>query len=103
MGAPDPPRRAARDDEPRVTIANEFTTIEVRKVRTRNGERLEIHSPKLGFTTRLDPLELEALTWQPPETYARLLETPYGPEGDAEDIRPLTALLDEDVVRSDRP
>ncbi len=78
-----------------VTITNEFTTIQVRKVHTRNGERLEIHSPKLGFTTHLDPLELESLTWQPPETFSRLLETPYGPEGDTTDIRPLTELLGE--------
>lgn len=87
----DPP--AAR----RLSIANEFTTIHVRKVFTRNGERLEVHSPKLGFTVRLDPLELEALTWQPPETFSALLHTPYGPEDDVHDIRPLTELLDHDA------
>jgi hypothetical protein len=76
------------------TITNEFTTIHVRKVFTRNGERLQVHSPKLGFTTELDPLELESLTWQPPETFSKLLETPYGPEDDAADIRPLTELFD---------
>lgn len=95
--SPDPTRGSSVPDAPAseapVTITNEFTTIQVRKVHTRNGERLEIHSPKLGFTTHLDPLELESLTWQPPETFSRLLETPYGPEGDADGIRPLTELL----------
>ncbi|MFI6956599.1 dihydrodiol dehydrogenase [Nocardia sp. NPDC050408] len=64
-----------------VQISNEFATIRVRKVHTRNGERLEIHSPRLGYSIRLDPLELESLTWQTSETFSKLLETPYGPEG----------------------
>jgi hypothetical protein len=87
-------------DDQQLTIANEFTTIRVRKVRTRNGERLEIRSPKLGFVTYLDPLELECLTWQPPETFSELLESPYGPEEDVEDIRPLSELM---VLEAGRP
>lgn len=72
-------------DEPRpqsewITVANEFTTTRVRKTRTRNGERLEVHSTKLGTTILLDPLELESLTWQTAETFSRMLEDPYGPE-----------------------
>lgn len=82
--------------EPALTIANEFTTIRVRKVRTRNGERLEVSSAKLGFSIRLDPLELEALTWQGPELFSGLLHTPYGPEDDVDDIRPLTELMEAD-------
>lgn len=82
---------AADDDV--LAIANEFTTIQVRKVHTRNGERLEIRSPKLGFVTYLDPLELECLTWQPPETFSQLLESPYGPEDDVHDIRALSELI----------
>jgi hypothetical protein len=62
-------------------IANEFAEVEVRKVKTRNGVRLEIRSPKLGYRVRLDSLELEALSWQPVETFSRLLETPWGPGG----------------------
>jgi hypothetical protein len=62
-----------------LTVGNEFTTIKIRKSRTRNGERLEIFSPRLGHTIRLDPLELESLTWQEPSTFSRLLETPFGP------------------------
>lgn len=64
--------------EPMV-IVNEFAAVEVRKVKTRNGVRLEIRSPKLGYRVRLDALELEALSWQPVETFSRLLETPWGP------------------------
>ena len=82
-----------------IRLANEFTTVEVRKVATRNGERLEICSRKLGFVVRLDPLELEALTWQEPLTFSRMLETPYGPEDDTA-ARPLTDLM---VLEASRP
>jgi hypothetical protein len=51
----------------------------VRKVWTRNGERLEIVAPRLGKHIRLDPLELESLTWQTTETFSKFLETPFGP------------------------
>jgi hypothetical protein len=63
-----------------LVISNEFTSVRVRKVRTRNGERLEIHSPKAGHTILLDPLELEALSWQEPGLFSKWLETPFGPE-----------------------
>lgn len=76
-----------------LSVSNEFTSVRVRKVHTRNGERLEIRSAKLGFWIHLDPLELEALTWQAPELFSGLLETPYGPEDDVSDIRPLTDLV----------
>lgn len=81
-------------DEPAgewVQIANEFTTAQVRKVWTRNGERLEIRSTKMGTSIRLDPLELESLTWQDTETFSALLQDPYGPE----DVSPrsLTELM----------
>lgn len=88
------------DPEQDITVANEFTTVRVRKIHTRNGERLEVHSPKLGFTIHLDPLELECLTWQPPETFSELLESPYGPEEGVDDIRPLSELM---VLEASRP
>jgi hypothetical protein len=88
------------DTDPPLSIANEFTTVQVRKVWTRNGERLEIRSAKLGYVVHLDPLELEALTWQPPETFSELLESPYGPEDDVNDIRPLSELM---VLEASRP
>jgi hypothetical protein len=79
--------------EDELVVGNEFTSVRVRKVRTRNGERLVISSPNLGFEVRLDALELESLTWQRPETFSRLLESPYGPEEDVQDMRSLSELL----------
>jgi hypothetical protein len=73
-------------------IGNEFTTIKVRKSQTRNGERLEIFSPRLGHSIRLDPLALESLTWQDQSTFSRLLETPFGP-GFSTESRCLSDLL----------
>ncbi len=69
----------ADPDEQLLEITNEFATVRVRKVRTRNGERLEIASPRLGYWIRLDALALESLTWQPMDTFTRFLETPFGP------------------------
>jgi hypothetical protein len=64
------------------SVDNEFAGVRVRKIRTRNGERLEIQSAKLEYTIRLDALALEGLSWQDPETISGYLETPFGPEGD---------------------
>jgi hypothetical protein len=72
------------DDGGWLTITNEFTSVKVRKERTRNGERLRIVSSKLGHAIDLDALELESLTWQQPATFSRLLETPYGPDEDTQ-------------------
>lgn len=63
-----------------VEIGNEFSLVRVRKVLTRNGERLEIVSVKLGSGIRLDALELESISWQPHDTFTQFLETPFGPE-----------------------
>ena len=76
-----------------ISIGNEFTHIELRKVFTRNGERVEISSPRLGYAIRLDPLELESLTWQDAHTFSLLLETPYGPADENVDIRSLSELM----------
>ena len=74
----------SHDDEPikageLIEIGNEFAFVRVRKIWTRNGERLEIEAPKLHFRIRLDALELESLTWQTADTFSRFLETPFGP------------------------
>ncbi len=82
-------------DDDAITISNEFTTVRVRKVLTRNGERLEIASPKLGHEILLDPLELECLTWQDTAFFSSLLATPYGPEDDTQG-RSLTELLGDE-------
>ena len=65
-------------------LANEYAMVTVRKVRTRNGVRLEIVAPRLGRGIRLDPVELESLTWQSHETFSQWLRTPFGPEPEAE-------------------
>lgn len=65
--------------EARLQLANEFAVVEVQKVYTPNGERLEIRAPRLGYVVRLDPLQLESLTWQTPESLSRLLDEPFGP------------------------
>ena len=81
QGHGDGASRGRDNDEPSISIVNEFGAVWVRKVYTRNGERLEINAPNLGYSIRLDALQLEALSWQSPETLSKLLETPFGPEG----------------------
>ncbi len=65
-------------DEP-LTIANEFTEVEVRRVDTRNGSRLVITAPKSGGWISLDALEVEALTRQNARTLAAMVANPHGP------------------------
>ena len=67
----------AEDDYTEFT--NEFAYTLVRKVRIRDGARLEILSPKLDYQTYLDAPLLESLTWQTTATFSRFLEEPYGP------------------------
>jgi hypothetical protein len=67
-----------------IELANEYAVVHVRRVYTRNGVRLEVSTPRLGTSIRLDPLELESLTWQTHETFSAFLETPFGPQGDGE-------------------
>lgn len=61
------------------SIANEFASVVVSKVRTRNGERIRISSPKLNREILLCPLECESLTWQSAETFSAFLANPFGP------------------------
>ena len=63
-------------------IRNESATALVRKVRTRNGVRLEIYSPKVDKRVYLDPLLIESLAWQTPETFSNILENPRELAGD---------------------
>jgi hypothetical protein len=62
-----------------VEIGNEFASVCVRKVLTRNGARLEVSSPRRNLNVYLDSTVLEALTWQTPESLSILLETPLQP------------------------
>ena len=56
---------ADEDDELEIveelSIVNEFGLARVRKLRTRNGERLEIHSPRFGHCVHLLHATLEQL------------------------------------------
>lgn len=62
-----------------ITIANEFAEVRVVRVDTRNGSRLLIQSPKSGQWVSVDPLELEALTWQNTATFSAMIGNPFGP------------------------
>ena len=64
-----------------IKIGNEFTEVEIDRVRTRNGTRLRIFVPSSGRQILLCPLELEALTWQDHELFSQLLATPGDPAG----------------------
>lgn len=57
-------------------ISNESAIALVRKVRTRNGVRMEVHSPEQDRRVYLDPLNIESLAWQTPETFSDTLEDP---------------------------
>ena len=63
-----------------IVVSNEFATVVVRKILTRNGERLEIASPTTGRVVRLDALVLESFTWSDPLTLGKGLRTPLGPQ-----------------------
>ena len=66
------------NDEP-LTIANEFTEVQVRRVDTRNGARLLITATKSGQSISLDALELEALTRQNTRTLESMVGNTDGP------------------------
>ncbi|MGP9033018.1 hypothetical protein [Glutamicibacter mysorens] len=70
--------KARQVGEP-LTIANEFSEVRVSHVETRNGARLLIESPKSGQWIALDPLELEAVTWQTTQTFSEMIARPYEP------------------------
>ncbi|MGC5617553.1 hypothetical protein [Georgenia sp. Z1491] len=61
-------------------ISNEFAAVSLRRVQTRNGERLEITSLGHEHSIQLDAITLEALTWSTPLEVGKGLETPFGPD-----------------------
>ncbi|MBA0045207.1 dihydrodiol dehydrogenase [Mycobacteroides sp. LB1] len=62
-----------------IRLRNEFADVVLRVIPTGNGERLEISSPRRGTRIALDPVELEALTWQTTDVFTRMLECSIGP------------------------
>jgi hypothetical protein len=67
-------------DDPPIQISNEFADIRLRKVYTRNGQRLEIEAHRRGYRILLDAIELESLTWQTAETFSGFLRASVGRE-----------------------
>lgn len=53
-------------------VGNEFTGVQVRKVWTKQGERLELLVPRTGRRILLDAMQLEILTAQDPEKFTEL-------------------------------
>lgn len=70
--------RAQAEGAP-IVIGNEFAEVRVTKVETRNGVRLLVESPRSGQWITLDPLELEALTWQNVATFSAMVGSPFAP------------------------
>lgn len=70
-----------------IELGNEFAQVRVSRVATRNGWRLLIESPKSGHRVTLCPLELEALTWQGPQTFSAMLAHPFAALIEPEDER----------------
>jgi hypothetical protein len=62
-----------------IEISNEYATVVVQRVQTRNGVRLRISSSRLNSVIELDALALESLTWQTMDTFSKFLSTPFGP------------------------
>lgn len=61
-----------------LTVSNEFTRVCVRKVKTAQGDRLELSLPKTGAFTRLDALQLEAIVSLPPEAFTQFIQASHG-------------------------
>lgn len=63
-----------------IGVGNEFTGAQVRKVWTRNGERLQIFVPKKGTSILLDAMQLEIIAAQDASQFTRLFERKLGGE-----------------------
>lgn len=59
--------------EPVITLKDGDRVIEIRKVYTKNGERLRIEAVHMNRFVELDPLETESLTWQTEESLQKAL------------------------------
>lgn len=71
---------AAAGEPRRIELVNEFASVTVEEVETRNGSRLRIWSSRLQREILLCPVELEALTWQDHDLFTSFLAQPFGPE-----------------------
>ncbi|MGW6172153.1 hypothetical protein ACWF5H_01550 [Arthrobacter sp. NPDC055138] len=66
-------------------IGNEFAGVSVRKVYTRNGERLELLVPRTETRILLDAMQLEIISLQNPETFSRMYQKHLGADETLED------------------
>ena len=66
-----------RATEP-MRLADEITTVTVRKVRTRRPERLQVITPTGGSFILLDPMQMGTIAGQKPETFSVLLAQSLG-------------------------
>lgn len=57
-----------------IVVSNEFADVVISQVRTRNGVRLDIWSPRRGTRIQLDAVELDCLSYQPKEVFTEMLE-----------------------------
>lgn len=57
------------------TIINEFAAVRVRKVRSRAGERLELHAPRHDESVRLDATVLESLAGQSVKVLSQFIDS----------------------------
>jgi hypothetical protein len=75
------------DTEEWFGIGNEFAGVNVRKVYTRNGERLELFVPKTGDRILLDAMQLEIITLQEPAQFSLMYQRHLGADETADDAR----------------
>lgn len=62
-----------------IVVSNEFADVVVTLVRSRNGVRLDIWSPRRGSRIQLDAVALDCLSYQSPEIITQMLaEKPGG-------------------------
>jgi hypothetical protein len=61
-----------------IVIANEFADVVVSRIRTRNGMRLEVWSPRRGSRIHLDAVALDCLSYQQPDIITMMLERTPG-------------------------
>lgn len=62
-----------------IIVSNEFADVVVTQVRSRNGVRLDIWSPRRGSRIQLDAVALDCLSYQSPQIITQMLsEKPGG-------------------------
>ncbi|MFB7441617.1 hypothetical protein ACWC4A_47305 [Streptomyces mirabilis] len=61
-----------------IGIGNEFSGVQLRKVWTPQGERLEIVVPKRGYRILLDAMQLEIVAAQQPGKFSELFAVHLG-------------------------